>query len=101
MLKDFGNVIGFILSFIYTLVSVGLGYLAYNTKKEGKVVDIQLYITIFVLMLIVLIDLGYYLKNKNDPNKKKVNENVGTIALIPLILSGIRYGGPFIFMLAK
>ena len=52
-------------------------------------------------MLIVIIDLGYYLANKNDPNKKKVNETVASIALIPFILSSIRYGGPLILMLAK
>ena len=99
ILEDMGNVIGFILSFIYTIISCILGYIAYKTKQENKDVNIEIYITIFILMLLVIIDLGYYLANKNDPNKKKVNETVASIALTPIIAAGVRHGGPILLML--
>jgi hypothetical protein len=109
ILENNGNIIGFIMSTIYTSIS---GFLFYNlmiikcsgTDEKMKICNenkVSAYITIFVLMLIVSITLIYYLMNKKNENKKSVNKNVAAISFTPFIIAFIRYAGPFAFLLLK
>ena len=80
-LEKNGNIVGFILSFIYIVVGsiVIFSMLKNKDKKKSEYIFIPV-----VFILLAIIDFIYYYFSKDSLDQNTLNSYVGNISLIPL-----------------
>ena len=80
-LEKNGNIVGFILSFLY--VVIGSFVIFSMLKNKDKKMSEYIFIPA-VFILLAVIDFLYYYFNKDSLDQAKLNSYVGNISLIPL-----------------